>query len=408
VNPCTALNCVSNNDNGVAACAINANRAVAEWFAQANTTYFIRVHGRSGAVGQFNLTLTAAGTPTASTCTVCDLTAQPGDVLEVEACGASTNGTCNLAGVQSLPLASVVFGNTFSHDGGRTFDIYRFNLPAASYTFNLIFNAEHPTLFQVLNFANNTTCATSGGQLTGWQINDLPCGLPTTVDGPALAITAQANPAVFVRVIPGNGDVGGALNDFFGMPCNTGWNDYRFSISTNTAGACCIAGVCNAGFTRAECAFLAGNYQGDGTTCTPDPCGAVLTGACCTGVAPAGRTCSVLTADACTTAGGSYQGDGTTCAGVGYTNDVTTNNPAPPVNPNAPFDAQPGCCRANINGTGGVTVQDIFEFLSAWNAAIGGNASLIPLIDLNLSGVADVQDIFEFLTIWNAGCPPLP
>ena len=55
-------------------------------------------------------------------------------------------------------------------------------------------------------------------------------------------------------------------------------------------------------------------------------------------------------------------------------------------------------CRADWNSSGSVTVQDIFDFLSAWFA----NA---PTADFNGNGAITVQDIFDFLAAWFAGCP---
>jgi hypothetical protein len=54
-------------------------------------------------------------------------------------------------------------------------------------------------------------------------------------------------------------------------------------------------------------------------------------------------------------------------------------------------------CRADFNGANGITVQDIFDFLSAWN-------SNNPTADYNGVNGITVQDIFDFLTDWNAGC----
>ena len=54
-------------------------------------------------------------------------------------------------------------------------------------------------------------------------------------------------------------------------------------------------------------------------------------------------------------------------------------------------------CLGNFNGTGGVTVQDIFDFLAAWFAND-------PRADVDQSGTVTVQDIFTFLTAWFAGC----
>ncbi len=54
-------------------------------------------------------------------------------------------------------------------------------------------------------------------------------------------------------------------------------------------------------------------------------------------------------------------------------------------------------CRADFNGSGAATVQDIFDFLAAYF----GNA---PTADVNLSGAISVQDIFDFLAAYFAGC----
>jgi probable HAF family extracellular repeat protein len=55
-------------------------------------------------------------------------------------------------------------------------------------------------------------------------------------------------------------------------------------------------------------------------------------------------------------------------------------------------------CRADFNGQNGITVQDIFDFLSAWFAGDHG-------ADFNGQGGITVQDIFDFLGAWFAGCP---
>lgn len=40
-------------------------------------------------------------------------------------------------------------------------------------------------------------------------------------------------------------------------------------------GACCTGGVCSTGVNCYECEDGGGTWQGAGTTCSPDPCGAV-------------------------------------------------------------------------------------------------------------------------------------
>ena len=61
----------------------------------------------------------------------------------------------------------------------------------------------------------------------------------------------------------------------------------------------------------------------------------------------------------------------------------------------------------DFNMDGSVTVQDIFDFLSAWFAMCTGQAGP-PCngrsADFNNSGSVTVQDIFDFLNAWFSGC----
>jgi spore coat protein A, manganese oxidase len=75
------------------------------------------------------------------------------------------------------------------------------------------------------------------------------------------------------------------------------------------SGACCLpGGVCEI-LAPTICAAQGGVYQGDGTSCTPNPCTDPI-GACCF----ADGDCQVLTSDDCATQGGAYQGDESTCS----------------------------------------------------------------------------------------------
>jgi hypothetical protein len=58
----------------------------------------------------------------------------------------------------------------------------------------------------------------------------------------------------------------------------------------------------------------------------------------------------------------------------------------------------PQLCDADFNADGHLTVQDIFDFLSAWFAGT---------LDADFNGdcALSVQDIFDFLNAWFAGCP---
>ena len=55
------------------------------------------------------------------------------------------------------------------------------------------------------------------------------------------------------------------------------------------------------------------------------------------------------------------------------------------------------CCLADYNQVGGVTVQDIFDFLA-------GYFTPARCADINGSGGVTVQDIFDFLSAYFAGC----
>jgi spore coat protein A len=72
-------------------------------------------------------------------------------------------------------------------------------------------------------------------------------------------------------------------------------------------GACCSGASC--ALTAPAACVPPGVYQGNGTTCAPNPC-VVLTGACCAN----NGTCTEATQTSCEGAGGSYRGDATTCA----------------------------------------------------------------------------------------------
>ncbi len=104
-----------------------------------------------------------------------------------------------------------------------------------------------------------------------------------------------------------------------------------------------------------------------------------LVGACCRG-----STCMSVPESQCGSASpaGLFAGAGTSC-------NVFPSTIAP-------------CCMADFNSSGGagggdVTVQDIFDFLSAYFA---GDLRT----DINGSGALSVQDIFDFLAAYFEGC----
>lgn len=59
------------------------------------------------------------------------------------------------------------------------------------------------------------------------------------------------------------------------------------------------------------------------------------------------------------------------------------------------------CCHADFNKTGGVTVQDVFDYMTAW---FGGSA--LAVFGGDGTGVPVAQDLFNFMGAWFAGgCP---
>ena len=54
--------------------------------------------------------------------------------------------------------------------------------------------------------------------------------------------------------------------------------------------------------------------------------------------------------------------------------------------------------RPTSTAPSGVTVQDIYDFLAAWNVAA------LPAADFNGAGGVTVQDIYDFLAAWSVGC----
>jgi hypothetical protein len=157
-------------------------------------------------------------------------------------------------------------------------------------------------------------------------------------------------PCAITQITNCGGDfIGGACS-----PCTCADNE--------PVGACCQATGC--AILGPSC--CAGEFLGAGTTCT-----ASCDGACC-----AGSTCTLTTQPACDN-GRTFHGRGTTCG-------PTPDNPTL-------------CCPANFNGTGGLSVQDIFDFLAAYFAGLF-------TADFNHSMSITVQDIFDFLAAYFAGC----
>jgi len=103
------------------------------------------------------------------------------------------------------------------------------------------------------------------------------------------------------------------------------------------SGGCCQASSCSVE-TPASCTTLGGVYQGDGTSCSPNPCVEAF-GACCA----SSGICSEDTQSTCEGGGGTFKGDGSTCASVECPVQLTPYlDPLPVPGPATPVSGSPG------------------------------------------------------------------
>ncbi|NNE08813.1 MAG: multicopper oxidase domain-containing protein, partial [Gemmatimonadetes bacterium] len=167
-------------------------------------------------------------------------------------------------------------------------------------------------------FWPGTLWSTSGGDFSGTASATTPVGNNGYYDWMSVAMTADVQSWL---------DTPGTNYGWFVIGPETGTERAkRFDSRTNSnvsrrpelevwytpvqvVGACCFPGDSCAVVTAVDCAAGSGVYQGDGTTCSPDPC-VVPIGACCFD----DGTCIDTTAAECASQGGTYQGDGSACA----------------------------------------------------------------------------------------------
>jgi spore coat protein A len=100
------------------------------------------------------------------------------------------------------------------------------------------------------------------------------------------------------------------------------------------SGACCDGASCSL-TTPGACS---GTYQGDSTSCSPNPC-FIASGACCSDAG----FCSEVTQTSCESSGGAYTGDGTSCSATECPIVLTKYVDALPIPPVAtPVSGTPG------------------------------------------------------------------
>ena len=214
---------------------------------------------------------------------------------------------------------------------------------------------------------------TSAGNVTA---GDTPAAYVARWNGSAWAPLNSDEPdsnVLSLTVTPaGVLNVGGAFT-FLGNNLQPFLSEYADCV-----GSCCQSdGSCIAAAGSPTATCTTGTLLVNGT-CSPNTC-TVASGVCCQGA-----TCNLSTPEAACTgsghAGASFSTAGSSCNAAG-----TSTTP---------------CCYADYNKTGGITVQDIFDFLADWfakspYATVGGDGTTTPT----------VQSIFNFLAAWFArGC----
>ncbi len=185
-------------------------------------------------------------------------------------------------------------------------------------------------------------------------------------DGPILGCNDDASPTETASIVNATLSSGQRVYLRIAAP---GRSEGSFALNVTlvqpvSEGACCENSSC-AVTVDGQCSgqFLAGQ------ACDPTPCGTGEFGSCCTGT-----SCALVAGSgACA---GAYRGPSVPCG--------TSANPI-------------ACCRANFNHIGGVSIQDVFDFLAAYFAAA-------PPADVNGVGGVTVQDVFDFLGLYFVGC----
>jgi hypothetical protein len=301
---CAQLTCITANNTASPAC-VPSTAARVSFCSVAGQTYYIFVANgvASGTTeGPFTLTITDDGIPcsTGVICQTCTLSPPGGSIPEQDACGAETNGGCNSTppAFQNILCGDTVAGTarTFLNvtTASRDTDWYRFTLPGPALV-SWTATAEFPLGAFLIDLTGaGDTCP--GTTIAAAFAN--PCATATA----SLLLPGGTHVAFVSLATPGGGV-------FTGFPCGTN-NDYFATLTCTPAGACClIDGSCRTALPG-DCAALGGTYQGDFTSCTPNPCPPA--GACCL----PDTSCLTLIATECANRGGIYQGDGVPCGTI--------------------------------------------------------------------------------------------
>ncbi len=404
----SGLNCVNSNDTGPITCA-GVDAALVSWPTTTGLTYYINVFGYQQAAGtildlQFATNNTQASThpPCSSDFCPVDLTGIPAASFEPDACAVDTNGAdCSVAsspGIRTIVLGQTCAGTVQSGGASRDRDFWELSGAQPHTAYRLTASAELPTSIFTLN----------GACVPGTSIGTVNIsGLLTYCDAFQQEWTTDATGVARIMV---------TTSEYFGLPCSLNRNDYKFTVTAAAVGSCCQPITSCQVTSQAICSVIAGSVWNSGGTCSPiDACN----GVCCSGTA-----CVLASVGQCTAAGTVYIAGGVcspnpcvatsvccrgaTCAttfasAAACSGSLIAGQVAGAAFPsgsacNAGSTTVP-CCYADYNKAGGVSVQDIFDYLNDWFAGspyanTGGTGAPGPLA---------VQNIFDFLNAWFAG-----
>jgi hypothetical protein len=218
---------------------------------------------------------------------------------------------------------------------------------------------EFVTLYEFTIYPDTTSfTVTFGGNLyaaTSWQLRGIPSppncnagSIGRIQYAPALSAARALALVLNVTVQPAGAccgpDGGCTLTTQALCPSGNAWSGASSTCTPNNCpvllGRCCAPDTTCQLMTSAACMSFGGTFADTGSTCST-PCPLVFpAGACCRGA-----SCTMGNGFGCALGGGRFLGNGVSCTPVNGTNP---------------------CCAADFNGDHLKSVQDMFDFLTAW------------------------------------------
>ncbi len=252
------LVCVGSNDD-ISATDLDS---LVTWCSGVGTSYLIYVGGLNSTVtaggfiipypsgeANFSFALSSGADCTTPDAFPCEVVQQITDIVENDACGATTDTGCGTA--TAISVGDTVFGTMFATWPDVTaplpdFDFYSFTLGATT-DIDVTIEAESAMTIAVLDCATNA-------------VVDI-ISIAECVPGPHLRLNLPA------------GVFGLAAFPFSdgGIPCDSGWHEYRLTVAETPVGACCTGTVCTTSQPTA-CNDANGTWLGDAVACASTPC----------------------------------------------------------------------------------------------------------------------------------------